>query len=117
MDTHRYDDLSMRRRAAHVRLTALGSKTYEAFLAMEATTYADGALSRRHKELIAVGIAVAGGCESSMQRHIEQAVRAGAIGQEILEAIEVGIEMGGDPATVSARFALEAMNAVFPDGI
>jgi len=33
---------------------------------------------------------------------------------EVLEAIAVGIEMGGDPATAHARFALEVMEAVFP---
>jgi len=30
-----------------------------------------------------------------------------------LEAVEVGIEMRGGPATVSARFALEVMEAIF----
>ena len=33
---------------------------------------------------------------------------------EVLEAIEVGIEMGGGPATVSARFALAVMDSVWP---
>jgi alkylhydroperoxidase/carboxymuconolactone decarboxylase family protein YurZ len=39
---------------------------------------------------------------------------AGATMREVLEAVEVGIEMGGGPATVSARFALEVMDRVFP---
>jgi hypothetical protein len=33
---------------------------------------------------------------------------------EVAEAVEVGIEMGGGPATVSARFALEVIDEVFP---
>ncbi len=48
-----------------------------------------------------------------MQWHIEQAVQAGADEHELLEAVEVGIEMGGGPATVSARFALDVMESVF----
>ncbi len=32
---------------------------------------------------------------------------------QVLEAVEVGIEMGGGPATVSARFALDVMADVF----
>jgi alkylhydroperoxidase/carboxymuconolactone decarboxylase family protein YurZ len=48
-----------------------------------------------------------------MQWHIEQAAKAGASFREVLEAVEVGIEMGGGPATVSARFALDAMDAAF----
>jgi alkylhydroperoxidase/carboxymuconolactone decarboxylase family protein YurZ len=50
-----------------------------------------------------------------MQWHIEQAAHAGATMQEVLEAVEVGIEMGGGPATVSARFALDVMASVFED--
>jgi alkylhydroperoxidase/carboxymuconolactone decarboxylase family protein YurZ len=48
-----------------------------------------------------------------MQWHIEQAAKAGASKEEVLEAVEVGIEMGGGPATVSARFALDVMESVF----
>ena len=52
-------------------------------------------------------------CESCMQWHIEQAGSAGATEDEVLEALEVGMEMGGGRATVSARFALEVMEDVF----
>ena len=48
-----------------------------------------------------------------MQWHIAQAAQAGATRREVLEAVEVGIGMGGGPATVSARFALEVMDSVF----
>ena len=52
-------------------------------------------------------------CESSMQWHIEQAAAAGATYDEVLEAVEIGIEMGGGPGTVSARLALQVMEAVY----
>ncbi len=48
-----------------------------------------------------------------MQWHIEQAAKAGAGFRDVFEAVEVGIEMGGGPATVSARFALDVMDSVF----
>jgi hypothetical protein len=37
------------------------------------------------------------------------ALRSGASEKQIIEAIEVGIEMGGGPATVSARFAMKVL--------
>ena len=106
--------ISRKRKHAHAKLRSLKSKVYEAFLEMEAATFSDGALSKKTKELIAVGISVRIDCESCMQWHIEQAAASGATMREVLEAIEVGIEMGGGPATVSARFALEVMEDVFP---
>jgi AhpD family alkylhydroperoxidase len=105
--------ISQRRAEAHEKLLALKSKVYKAFLEMEKAAYCDGALIKKYKELIAVGISVVIDCHSCMQWHIEQAAKVGASKQEILEAIEVGIEMGGGPATVSARFALEVMEQVF----
>lgn len=107
-------DISRRRKKAHAKLLAAKSWVYEAFLEMEKAAFADGALPRKHKELIAAGISVAIDCESCMQWHIGQAAAAGASEREIFEAVEVGIEMAGGPGTVSARFALEVMESVFP---
>jgi AhpD family alkylhydroperoxidase len=110
---NRLEEISKCREAAHKKLLSLKSKVYEAFLEMEKVTFSDGALPRKVKELIAVGISVVINCESCMQWHIEQAAKSGASVQEVLEAIEVGIEMGGGPATVSARFALEVTDSVY----
>ena len=104
--------LTRRRKEAHAQLVSLQSKVYDGFLAMEKAAYSDGALCKKEKELIAVGISVVKDCESCMQWHIEQAANSGASFEEIFEAIEVGIEMGGGPATVSARFALEVMESI-----
>jgi AhpD family alkylhydroperoxidase len=109
----RLDEISHRRQHAHKKLLSMKSKVYKAFLEMEKAAYEDGALPKKQKELIAVGISVVMDCESCMQWHIEQAAKAGAAQQEVLEAVEVGIEMGGGRATVSARFALDVMDKVF----
>lgn len=105
--------LSQDRKRAHARLLDLNAPVYAAFLGLEQAAYADGALPKMAKELIAVGISVVINCQSCMQWHIEQAVAAGAELRQVLEAVEVGIEMGGGPATVSARFALDVMADVF----
>ncbi|UCC72531.1 MAG: carboxymuconolactone decarboxylase family protein [Gemmatimonadota bacterium] len=111
---NKLQDISRRRKAAHAKLLELDSEVYKAFLKMEEAAFSDGALPRKVKELIATGISVVIDCESCMQWHIEQARIAGATKQEVLEAVEVAIEMGGGPATVSARFALEVMDEAFP---
>jgi AhpD family alkylhydroperoxidase len=108
------EEMTHRRKVAHTKLLAAKSRVYEAFLEMERAAFADGALIKKQKELIAVGISVVIDCESCMQWHIEQAVASGASEPEVLEAVEVGIEMAGGPGTVSARFALEVMESVFP---
>jgi AhpD family alkylhydroperoxidase len=105
-------EIAARRKRAHARFVELKSKVYSGFLEMERAAFADGALAKKHKELIAVGISVAKDCESCMQWHVEQAVAAGATFEEVFEAIEVAMEMGGGRATVSARFALEVLDSL-----
>lgn len=107
--------ISATRTWADRRLKELQSRTYAGFLGLEAAAFAEGELPRKVKELIALGVSVRINCESCMQWHIEQAAKAGANWRDVLEAIEVGIEMGGGPATVAARFALLVMEQVFPD--
>lgn len=122
MSREKLQDLTRTRKWAHQKLIEKGSGVYKAFLEMEKAAFSDGALKKREKELIAIGISVRINCESCMQWHIEQAFAAGASYDEVLEAVEVGIEMGGGPATVSARLALQVMEEVFkknfrpPDG-
>ena len=110
---NKLDEMTLKRKKSHTKLIKMKSKVYKAFLKMEQAAYSDGALSKKQKELIAIGISVVLDCESCMQWHIGQAAADGASLEEVLEAVEVGIEMGGGPATVSARFALEVMDNVF----
>jgi AhpD family alkylhydroperoxidase len=106
------EDISLQRKRAHTKLLANASKIYDCFLTMERLAYQPGALSKKHKELIGLGIALVRDCESGMQWHVEQARIAGASFEELLETIEVAIEMGGGPAVVSSRFALEVMESI-----
>ncbi len=113
MSREKLRDLTRTRKWAHQKLIEKGSGVYKAFLELEKAAFSEGALKKREKELIAIGISVCINCESCMQWHIEQAAAAGATYDEVLEAVEVGIEMGGGPATVSARLALQVMEEVY----
>jgi AhpD family alkylhydroperoxidase len=108
-DSARIEKIVRDRRLAHEALLASGSRTYKAFLDMEAAAFAEGRLERRNKELIALGISIAINCESCMEWHLRQAQKAGVTREQVLEAIDVAVEMGGGPATVASRFALKVL--------
>ena len=96
------------RKEAH-KFYSKNSDVYRAFLQMEEKAFADGNLEKGIKELIAIGISIIINCESCLEWHIKQALDSGITREQILEAIGVGIEMGGGPATVSSRFALKVL--------
>lgn len=108
-DREKIEQIIKDRKAANEFFISKKSKPYLSFLELEKTTFASNKISKTQKELIAVGISVVINCESCMEWHIKEALRSGASHDEILEAVEVGIEMGGGPATVSSRFALKVL--------
>jgi len=107
------EQLIMQRKWANGKLIQYNSKVFKIIQELEQATFCDGALPKKIKELIAVGISVVTNCESCMQWHISEAVKDGATEKEILEAVEVAFEMGIGPATVNGRFALEIMEELF----
>lgn len=70
---------------------------------------AEGAVSTKHKELIAIGIAIAIRCDACITFHIKDALRAGASMEEMLETIGVAVLMGGGPAMMYGCQALSAI--------
>jgi len=79
------------------------------FTQLHSTALADGALSRKTKELMSLGISVVAHCRGCIAFHVRDALRAGATREEILETIGVAIFMGGGPALVYGCEALEAL--------
>jgi len=85
------------------------SEVYRTFVELEQKTFKDGHLLKKHKELIAIGISLVNSCESCLEWHIKQALDSGANTEEIIEALEVGFEMGIGPTTVTSRFAMKVL--------
>lgn len=70
----------------------------KAFAPFFQTLMKEGAISVKHKELIALGIAVATRCEPCIYAHAEKALKHGATSAEVLESAGVALMMGGGPA-------------------
>jgi len=107
-DILKIESLISDRKKAHVYYERR-SKVYNAFIDMENQAFSAGKLGKKYKEMIAIGISIHINCESCLEWHISEAINAGAITEEIIEAIGVGIEMGGGPATVASRFAMKVL--------
>ncbi|MGB6771966.1 MAG: carboxymuconolactone decarboxylase family protein [Candidatus Dormiibacterota bacterium] len=69
---------------------------------------ADGALSAKHKELIALAISVVKRCDGCVAAHARGAARRGATPAEVAEAIGVMLVLEGGPVTVWGPRAWEA---------
>jgi AhpD family alkylhydroperoxidase len=70
----------------------------------------DGALTAKEKELIALGIGVAGHCTPCIRSHVQKSLEAGATRQQILEAASVAVVMAGGPAYVHIPVVLDTLD-------
>jgi AhpD family alkylhydroperoxidase len=110
---NRVSEIRQEQNDGHWNLMRFRSDAYDAYQALEQTAFADGALSTKTKELMAIGISVQAGCEPAIEQHVERAAEQGASFEESVEAVEVGIAMGGGTAVASAHFAFFALDRVY----
>lgn len=73
-------------------------KISEAYDALPAEAYADGALSGKTKRLMAMTAAVVSGCRACILFQADEALKLGATGKEMLECIAVATSLGGTMA-------------------
>jgi AhpD family alkylhydroperoxidase len=108
LDIDKIEQIRRDRKNAHDFLSEK-SKAYGAFTQLAKEAFSEGMLNKKTKELMAVGISIVIHCEPCLVWHIGEALKAGARDQEVIESMEVAMEMGGGPATVSTRFALKVL--------
>lgn len=88
---------------------------WQGFASLHKAAMAEGAIPSHLKELMAMAIGVAHGCDGCIAYHAKAAVRAGASVDEAAEAIGVALLMAGGPASVEGSRALEAFKAFSAD--
>jgi AhpD family alkylhydroperoxidase len=83
---------------------------WRAYADMHRAVMTDNALAAKHKELIALAIAVTRECDACIASHARGAARRGATLEETAEALGVAVLMNGGPGTVWGPRALAAFS-------
>ena len=84
-------------------------KPAEAFRAFSQSVFAEGALSAKTKQLIAVAVAHVTQCPYCIRGHTDGALKHGATAEEIMEAIWVAAEMRAGGAYAHSALALDTI--------
>ena len=78
------------------------------FVQLHKAAVADGTLSAKVKELMALAIAVVKGCDGCIAYHAKAAARRGATAEEVAESLGVALLMDGGTASVYGPRAWDA---------
>jgi AhpD family alkylhydroperoxidase len=88
----------------------LAPDAHDAFQAFGRAVFAEGMLSVKTKQLIAVAVAHVTQCPYCIRGHTRAAVRHGATSEEIMEAIWVATEMRAGAAYAHSVIALDSIH-------
>lgn len=86
------------------------------FFNLDTATYRDGALSGRTKELLGLAASMVLRCNDCIDYHLEQAVRAGWSDEELHEAMQVALIVGGSIVIPHLRHAFATLEALRKEG-
>jgi AhpD family alkylhydroperoxidase len=90
----------------------LTPKQQTAFDAFGKAVFADGALSAKAKQIVAVAVAHVTQCPYCINGHTKAALHAGATPEELMEAVWVAAEMRAVGAYAHSTLMLTALSAV-----
>ena len=84
----------------------------EDFHGMYGTTWGEGAIPKKYKELTGASISVVERCETCLRFHLRNAKNAGATAKEMVEALRIGLLTGGSITLPTLRTGYEEMRAL-----
>ena len=103
------DQYYMKDTKSIAKLAKLKNDLFGSFLSFDQKVFAEGALSIKVKELIAVACAHITRCPYCIDGHVKRAKKAGATEEEIAEAIFVATAMSAGASIAHSRIAMNAL--------
>ena len=92
------------------RILGAGHLGINRFFSLDTTAYYDGALSGRTKELLGLVASTVLRCDDCVDYHLIQCVQAGYSDEELTDALNVALVVGGSIVIPHLRHAMETID-------
>ncbi|HJP82042.1 MAG TPA: carboxymuconolactone decarboxylase family protein [Fimbriimonadaceae bacterium] len=92
------------------RILNSGFKEFNRFFALDSNAYQEGAISVKNKELMGLVGSLVLRCNDCVFYHLDRCVTEGSTRQEILEALNIGLVIGGSIVIPHLRYAFEVLD-------
>lgn len=108
-----FEEFNKRRNNGNNKVFEREYLPYKRFFNLDTNAYKDGALSSKHKHLIGLSGSLILRCNDCVLYHIEQAYNEGATREELDEAMNISLVIGGSIVIPELRKALESIEELF----
>jgi len=112
--TNRLEEFRKKRSVMNDKIMDLNHLGVKRFFNLDSNTYRDGALSGETKELLGLVASAVLRCNDCIDYHLEQCAKSGFTKDEIVDALNVALIVGGSIVIPHMRHAVETL--VFLEG-
>lgn len=105
----RLDEFRERRKRANEKIVASGHLGINRFFRLDGAAYEDGALDGKTKELLGLVASAVLRCNDCIDYHLIECVRAGYGDEELYDALNVALIVGGSIVIPHLRHAYETI--------
>ena len=98
------------RKRMNERILSSGNLEMKRFWALDGRAYEAGALDERTKELLGLATSMVLRCEDCVDYHVIRCVQLGVTDEELLEALNVALVVGGSITIPHIRRAVETLD-------
>ena len=109
------EEFRARRARLNERILGAGHQGINRFFNLDNAAYRDGALDGRTKELLGLVASAVLRCNDCIAYHCDQAVQAGWSRDEILDALNVALVVGGSITIPHIRTVWEVVDQLFAE--
>ncbi len=115
MPRRTFDEFRAERAKGQEALLAADHLGLKRFLRLDSATYEDGALDGRTKELLGLVASAVLRCNDCIDYHLEQCVAQGWTRDEVVDALNVALVVGGSIVIPHARHAMLSLDELFAE--
>lgn len=107
--TNRLENFRKQRTEMNEKIFGLGHLGIKRFFNLDSNTYKEGALPTPTKELLGLVASTVLRCNDCIDYHLEQCVKSGLTKNEIVDALNVALVVGGSIVIPHLRHAVETL--------
>lgn len=113
---NRLDEFRKNRKVMNDKIMALDHLGVKRFFNLDANTYRDGALTGKNKELLGLVASAVLRCNDCIDYHLEQCAESGWTKDEIIDALNVALVVGGSIVIPHLRHAAATLDILAEEG-
>lgn len=116
IESNRLATFRKERSKANEKVFDLDHLGIKRFFNLDNNTYKDGALLAQTKELLGLVASAVLRCNDCIDYHLEQCAKSGSTKEEIVDALNVALVVGGSIVIPHLRHAVETMEILEEEG-